>query len=69
MPGLGTDLATAAIRFSTRDPRVSSTIVGISKVPRIESTLAAAAVELPEQFWAELEALVPSAEDWLDAGT
>ena len=65
----GTDLATAAIRFSTRDPQVSTTIVGISKIPRIESTPAAATAELPEEFWAELEALVPPAEDWLDAGT
>lgn len=65
----GTDLATAAIRFSTREPRISSTIVGISKVRRIESTLTAATAELPEEFWTELEALVPSAENWLDAGT
>ncbi len=63
----GTDLGTAAIRFSTREPRVSSTIVGISKVGRIEQTIAAATAELPEDFWDELEALVPSAENWLDA--
>ena len=63
----GTDLATAAIRFSTRDPRISSTVVGISKTSRIGSTLAAAAVDLPEEFWAEIEALVPTAENWLDA--
>jgi D-threo-aldose 1-dehydrogenase len=63
----GTDLATAAIRFSTRDPRISSTIVGISKVSRVESTITAATAELPDDFWAELEALVPSAENWLDS--
>jgi D-threo-aldose 1-dehydrogenase len=64
----GTDLATAAIRFSTRQPRISSTIVGISKISRIESTIAAATAEFPEEFWSELEALLPSAENWLDAG-
>lgn len=63
-----TDLATAAIRFSTREPRISSTIVGISKIPRIATTIAAATAELPENFWNELEALLPSEENWLDFG-
>ena len=63
----GTDLGTAAIRFSTRDRRISSTIVGISKLHRIESTVAAATAELPEEFWMQLEALVPAPENWLDA--
>ncbi len=63
----GTDLATAAIRFSTRDPRIASTIVGISKVARIQSTIAAATADLPQEFWDELESLVPASENWLDA--
>lgn len=62
-----TDLATAAIRFSTRDPGVASTIIGISKISRIKSTVAAATKELPDEFWAELESLVPSPTNWLDA--
>lgn len=62
-----TDLATAAIRFSTREPRISSTIVGMSKIPRIRSTITAATADLPEEFWVELESLVPSAENWLDS--
>ncbi|WP_248240085.1 aldo/keto reductase [Microbacterium kunmingense] len=62
----GTDLATAAIRFSTRDPRFATTVVGISKVSRIESTILAATAELPEEFWEELEGLVPHPENWLD---
>tara|TARA_R110002020_G_scaffold57274_8_gene157831 strand:+ start:2494 stop:3444 length:951 start_codon:yes stop_codon:yes gene_type:complete len=64
-----TDLATAAIRFSTRDPRFATTIVGISKIPRIESTIQAATVELPDEFWSELESLVPASHNWLDAVT
>jgi D-threo-aldose 1-dehydrogenase len=63
----GTDLATAAVRFSTRDPRIASTIVGISKLERIEATVAAATVDLPAPFWDELEALLPARENWLDA--
>lgn len=63
----GTDLASAAIRFSTRDARIGSTIVGISKVGRIAPTLAAASLDLPDEFWNELEALLPTADNWLDA--
>lgn len=63
----GTDLATAAIRFSTRDTRFATTIIGISKVARVESTIRAATADLPEEFWQELEDLVPSRDDWLDA--
>lgn len=62
----GTDLATAAIRFSTRDPRFATTIVGISKIARIEPTVQAATADLPEDLWAELESLVPPADSWLD---
>lgn len=62
-----TDLATAAIRFSTREPRICTTIVGISKVGRINSTIEAATADLPDEFWNALESLVPAAENWLDA--
>jgi len=63
----GTTLSDAAIRHSTRDPRIAATILGMSKVERIESTIAAAIHELPEEFWRELEALVPEPAHWLDA--
>ncbi|MFF1632575.1 aldo/keto reductase [Leifsonia sp. NPDC058248] len=62
-----TTLATAAIRFSTRDPRIASTIVGISRPARIQPTLEAATLDRPDRFWDELEELVPEPEHWLDA--
>lgn len=62
-----TDLATAAIRFSTRDPNVASTIIGISKTSRIDATVISATVDLPEEFWREVELRVPSRANWLDA--
>jgi D-threo-aldose 1-dehydrogenase len=62
----GTDLATAAIRFSTRDPRLATTIVGISRPERIEATVAAATADLPDDFWSELEELLPDRTSWLD---
>ena len=63
----GTDLATAALQFSLRDERFASTIVGMSRPERVEQTLAAAAAELPDALFDELETLVPPAEAWLDA--
>lgn len=63
----GTDLATAAIRFSTRDPRFATTIVGISKAARIATTIDAATAQLPDEFWGELESLLPPGEVWLDS--
>lgn len=63
----GTDLATAAVRFSTRDERIASTVVGISKPERLAPLTAAATAELPPELWLELEELLPSREHWLDA--
>ncbi|MEV8213837.1 aldo/keto reductase [Leifsonia sp. NPDC077715] len=62
-----TTLAAAALRLSTRDDRFASTIVGISRPERIPQTLAAAALDRPQEFWDELEALLPSPSTWLDA--
>jgi D-threo-aldose 1-dehydrogenase len=62
----GTTLGTAALQFSLRDPRVASTIVGISRPERVAQTLDACRTPLPDDFWAEAEALVPPAQAWLD---
>lgn len=51
-------LAAAALQFSTRDPRVASTIIGISRPERVRQTLDLAAYEIPDELWKELE--VPS---------
>lgn len=63
----GTDLRTAALQFSLRDERFASTIVGMSHPDRVAATVEAASTELPEEIWAELEALVPPREAWLDS--
>ncbi|WP_437773598.1 aldo/keto reductase [Arthrobacter sp. KNU40] len=44
-------LAAAALQFSTRDPRVSSTIVGMSEPSRVEKTVQLAEWDIPEEFW------------------
>jgi D-threo-aldose 1-dehydrogenase len=61
----GVPLAAAALQFSTRESRVSSTVVGISSPQRIEQTLALYSHEIPEELWDELAALTPSRESWI----
>jgi D-threo-aldose 1-dehydrogenase len=62
----GTDLATAALQFSLRDPRIQMSIVGITKRERLDALWASVAVDLPEEFWAAAESLVPDPINWLD---
>jgi D-threo-aldose 1-dehydrogenase len=50
----GVPLAAAALQFSLRDPRITSTIVGMSKPERLEETVALARHPIPEALWAEL---------------
>jgi D-threo-aldose 1-dehydrogenase len=47
-------LAAAALQFSTRDPRVSSTIVGMSEPRRIDQTVRLAEWDIPEDVWSQL---------------
>jgi D-threo-aldose 1-dehydrogenase len=53
----GVPLAAAALQFSVRDPRVVSTIVGMSRPERVEQTLELAAQEIPPELWERLERL------------
>ncbi|MGX9356410.1 aldo/keto reductase [Roseobacteraceae bacterium S113] len=45
-----------ALQFSMRDPRISSTIVGVSKPERVAQTLDWAAADIPPDLWSALEA-------------
>ncbi len=62
----GTTLDTAAVRFSTRDPRFATTVIGMSKASRVAPNIAAATADLPDELFAELEELLPAEENWLD---
>jgi D-threo-aldose 1-dehydrogenase len=59
-------LAAAALQFSLRSPVIDSTVVGVSSPQRIDQTLQLAAVEIPDELWAELERATPARELWLD---
>lgn len=47
----------AALAFSLRDPRITSTVVGVSKPERVQQTLDWAATKIPAHVWDELDAL------------
>jgi D-threo-aldose 1-dehydrogenase len=52
-------LAAAALQFSMKDPRVASTIVGLSHPDRVQQTIDLATYPVPDELWPRLEALVP----------
>ena len=54
----GVPLAAAALQFSMRDPRVVSTIVGISRPERVEQTLELAARPIPAELWPALDSFL-----------
>jgi D-threo-aldose 1-dehydrogenase len=62
----GTDLATAALQASVRDPRVSTTVVGLSRPARLDALVASLGADLPDALFDALEELCPPREHWLD---
>lgn len=62
----GTTLATAALQASVRDPRVTTTLVGLSSPARLDSLLGSLEEDLPDDLFAGLEALRPAPEHWLE---
>jgi len=59
----GVPLGAAALQFSLRDRRITSTIVGITKPERIATTLAWAEHPIPAACWEELAAITPNTDD------
>jgi D-threo-aldose 1-dehydrogenase len=47
-------LAAAALQFSMRDPRITSTIVEITKPDRVDQTIQLAEYPIPELLWQQL---------------
>jgi D-threo-aldose 1-dehydrogenase len=52
---VGVPLAAAALQFSLRDPRVVSTIIGISRPERVRQTLELATHPIPDELWPLLD--------------
>src|SRR5690606_23604343 len=65
----GVPLAACALQFSVRDPRIISTVVGISRPERIEETIALLGHPIPDELWDEIAPLAdyhtdPEAGRW-----
>jgi D-threo-aldose 1-dehydrogenase len=56
-------LAAPALQFSLRDPRIVSTIVGMSRPERLQQTLELAAYSLPDELWSRLDEYVGPPSD------
>ena len=64
-------LAAAALQFSMRDPRVTSTVVGMTRPERVAQTLELAATPIPAELWPALDAVGygmddPEANRWTE---
>lgn len=53
-------LGAAALQFSVREPRISSTVVGISSPERVDQIVAWATWPVPDELWLELTDLLPT---------
>ena len=51
------ELAAAAVQFSVGDPRIHSTVVGMSSIARLESLPGLVSAEIPDGFWEAFRAL------------
>ncbi len=51
-------LAAVALQFSLRDPRIVSTVVGVSRPERLDETLELAQYPLPETLWSTLAPII-----------
>ena len=59
----GVPLAAAALQFSLRDPRIVSTVVGISRPERLAHTLQLAQLPIPPALWDDLATIPPGSAD------
>lgn len=62
----GVSLAAAALQFSLREPRVASTVVGVSEPSRIGEICGLMSEQIPDDLWAELDSLSPGPGLWLN---
>jgi D-threo-aldose 1-dehydrogenase len=56
-------LAAAALQFSTHDPRITATIVGLSRAERLAQTVELAHTPIPNELWPQLDAVGYATDD------
>jgi D-threo-aldose 1-dehydrogenase len=55
-------LAAAALQFSLRDPRITSTVVGLTRPERVAETIALASYPIADELWGEVDAVLDGEE-------
>jgi D-threo-aldose 1-dehydrogenase len=61
----GIPLAAVALQFSARDPRIASTVVGMSRPERYDEALRLVALPVAEELWAEVQTAAAPESLWL----
>jgi D-threo-aldose 1-dehydrogenase len=56
-------LGAAALQYSLREPRIASTVVGVSQPARVDQTVAWATWPIPDELWQELDPLLSNEPD------
>lgn len=59
----GVPISAAALQFSLRDPRLTSTVVGISQPQRVAETLQDAQTPISDEMWERLDAVGYETQD------
>jgi D-threo-aldose 1-dehydrogenase len=63
---VGLPLVAAALHWSLRDPRISSTIVGVRTTADFEATEELLQLRIPNQLWSAIEQVQLDVSTWLD---
>ncbi len=61
----GVPLALAALQFSLRDPRITSTVVGATEPGQVDDLVRNATATVPDALWDELGPLAAPQAEWL----
>jgi D-threo-aldose 1-dehydrogenase len=59
----GVPLAAVALQFSVRDPRITATIVGMSRPERVDETIRLLTTPIPDDLWQEIADIPFDAND------
>ncbi|MHA7181226.1 aldo/keto reductase [Arthrobacter sp. MDB2-24] len=62
----GVPLRAAALQFSTRDSRISSTICGVVSPEQVDEAVLNLHLAIPDALWDELEAICPDPRTWIN---
>jgi D-threo-aldose 1-dehydrogenase len=64
----GVPLGAAALQFSLREPRIASTVVGVSRPERVDQTVEWANWPIPDELWQDIDDLLSNQPEAGTAG-